>query len=197
MRAEATTVADPAGVYRTLVGTGSEPEQVRQGIFELSRVLADATRAAVPDDATVLCVIVLRGGQLLYPGFAPPFAHTHFCLLGMERDEQGRARCRYMTPPSRQLYDVAVLIDCVAATGGTLLAARQVLADSCKISRHVAAVLCSSDRATRTLTGEGIDVLGFRLHEALDGDVVTPDLGELDAGDLFSGVSLFLRNASA
>ncbi|WP_019065107.1 phosphoribosyltransferase [Streptomyces prunicolor] len=191
------TVADPAGVYGTLVAPGAEPEQVRQGIFELSRVLAEATRAALPADATALCVIVLRGGQLLYPGFAPSFGHTDFSLLGMERDQEGRARCRYMTPPSRPLYDVAVLIDCVAATGGTLLAARQVLAESCKVSRHAAAVLCSSDRATRTLTGEGIDVLGFRLHEALDGDVVTPDLGELDAGDLFSGVSLFLRNASA
>ncbi|NNN32872.1 hypothetical protein HLK59_21410 [Streptomyces sp. S3(2020)] len=196
MSARARAVA-PAGIYRTLVAPGTEPEQVRQGIFELSRVLADATRASLPDDATVLCVIVLRGGMLLYPGFAAPFAHTDFCLLGMERDTWGQAQCRYLTPPGRPVYDVAVLIDCVAATGGTVLAARQVLADSCDISRHTAAVLCSSERATRTLTGEGIDVLGFRLHEALDGDVVTPDLGELDAGDLFSGVSLFLRNASA
>ncbi|MFG2785850.1 hypothetical protein ACGFY7_49565 [Streptomyces prunicolor] len=72
MRAQPTTVADPAGVYDTLVAPGVEPEQVGQGIFELSRVLADATRADLPDDATVLCVIVLRGGLLLCPGFAPP-----------------------------------------------------------------------------------------------------------------------------
>lgn len=29
---------------------------------------------------------------------------------------------------------------------------------------------------------------GFRLDEGLDGGVVTPDLGELDAGDLVGGL---------
>ncbi|GAB2891883.1 hypothetical protein GCM10027074_70100 [Streptomyces deserti] len=183
-------VPDPGGLYHTLVAPGTDPEQARRHIFTLSRVLADTTTSA-------LCVIVLRGGQLLYPGFAPPFAHTDFSLLAMERDEHGQARRRYMTPPSRSYYDTAVLVDCVAATGGTLLAARQELAASCDISHHLAAVLCASDQTTRTLIKSGIDVVGFRLHESLDGNVVTPDLGELDAGDLFSGVSLFLRNASA
>ncbi|HEX2051402.1 MAG TPA: hypothetical protein VHJ34_12355 [Actinomycetota bacterium] len=159
----------------------------------LAEEIARAGIVRTADGASILCAIVLRGGLLLYPGFCGAFSGADFCLLGMKRGDDGVVACPYLTQPVRASYDVGIYVDCVAATGGTLLEARRVLASTCDISRHVAAVLCSSDCATGVLVREGIDVVGFRLSESLDGDIVTPDMGEMDAGDLFSGVSQTAR----
>lgn len=189
-------IPDHDGHYAMTTRPESTPEQIRSGIFELGHTLGMASRAALPADAAALGAVILRGGLLLYPGFARVSPELDFCLLAMERDGDGRAGCRYLTPPPRREYDTAILIDCVAATGGTLLASRRVLSANCSIPAFQAAVLCSSESATRTLLDQGIDVVGFRLDEALNGDVVTPDLGELDAGDLFSGIPAMLRRTA-
>jgi uracil phosphoribosyltransferase len=183
-----TEIPDPDSLYDSVTRPGTSPTRVRQGILRLGRILGDHCRNTLPPDAAVLGVVILRGGLLLYPGFAEAFPEMDFCLLAMERDHEGRAQCRYQTRTPHREHDTAILIDCVAATGGTLLAARQVLAAERSIPAFQAATLCSSKLATATLLDEGFDVLGFRLDEGLDGDIVTPDLGELDAGDLVGGV---------
>jgi uracil phosphoribosyltransferase len=195
MMARAHTIPDSLGLYEKLTRSDGPPDQLRLDIFTLSTQLAAAARAAVASDPDmrVLCTVILRGGMLLYPGFSEQFAAADFCLLGMRRAPSGSVDCSYMTSPDRADYDMAVLVDCVAATGGTLLTARRVLAESCRVSSYVAALLCSSHRATEVLVANGVDVLGFGLAEQLDGNVVTPDLGEADCGDLFSGVSRLLR----
>lgn len=180
-----------AELYRDLTGRHRAPDEVRRDLFRLSHALAEATREVLGEQARdTLCVIVLRGGLLLYPGFGHVFADADFCLLGMRRQDDNSVTCDYMTTPTHREYGSAVLIDCVAATGGTLLMARQMLAARRDIPVHVAAVVCSSRRATQRLVAEGIDVVGFGLQEGLDGDIVTPDLGEMDAGDLFAGLSV-------
>ncbi|WP_283134701.1 uracil phosphoribosyltransferase [Rhizohabitans arisaemae] len=194
-------VADPGGVYRTLRTTSVPSDQARRDVFHLSHLLGaaarDRVRAAAGEEAAVLCVVVLRGGLLLYPGFGQAFAEADFSLLGMRRRDDGVVACDYMTTPHRDTYAAAVLIDCVAATGRTLLTARDMLAKSqVTAAAFLAAVVCSSAQATRTLLGEGVDVLGISLDEELAGDVVVPDLGAMDAGDLFSGLSRF-HNAVA
>jgi uracil phosphoribosyltransferase len=185
-------IPDEHGGYHNLTCPDSSPEQVRRDIASLSYALGSAAaatvRETVSDNGSVLCVIVLRGGLLLYPGFAHTFAGADFCLLGMRREPEGTVICEYMTKPRRPAYDVVILADCVAATGQTLLTARTVLAAAQRISSHLAAVICASRQATKTLTSAGMDILGFSLSEDLDGNVVTPDMGELDAGDLFSGL---------
>lgn len=189
-------IPDHDGRYERTTRSESTPEQIRRGIFELGHTLGRQSRAALPANAVALGAVILRGGLLLYPGFAKVAPELDFCLLAMERDSDGRAGCRYLTQPPRREYDTAILIDCVAATGGTLLASRRVLTANCSIPAFQAAVLCSSGPATRTLLNQGMDVVGFRLDEALDGDVVTPDLGELDAGDLFSGIPAMLQRTA-
>ncbi|MFI9202542.1 uracil phosphoribosyltransferase [Streptomyces sp. NPDC053048] len=175
----------------------TDPGEVRRGIIELGDVLgprtADIVRNELVSLQDVLCVVVLRGGALLYPGFARAFPWADFCMLGMRRrPEPGGNRLspanEYMTTVPREEYRATVYIDCVSATGDTLLAARNSVARMCDGGREVAAVVCSAGVATARLRGAGIGLVGFSLHEDLDGQVVVPDMGELDAGDLFSGV---------
>lgn len=186
-------IADPLGIQSVLSQPGRPSQLVRRDIARLSHELGRATRDIIREQtrgrqAAVLCAIILRGGLLLYPGFAAEFGDSDFCLLGMRRAHAGRVICEYMTSPSRPAYDVAVLVDCVAATGGTLLTARKALGEAHHVTAHVASVVCSSKLATATLLDAGFEVAGFSLNDGLAGDVVTPDLGELDAGDLFSGL---------
>lgn len=148
-------VPDPGGSYEAVTRPGVPVAKVRRGILELGRLLGAHTRRAVPEDAATLGVVILRGGLLLYPGFAEMFPEMDFCVLAMERDGDGRAEFRYRTRIARSEYDRAILIDCVAATGGTLLTARRVLGSEHRVGAFQAAVLCSSKRATATLWTRG------------------------------------------
>lgn len=166
----------------------------RSGIIELGGVLgsraAGILRAELGDLRHVLCVVVLRGGALMYPGFAAAFPRADFCVLAMRRTPDLRSVAhQYMTDVQRDRYDATVYVDCIAASGGTLLAAREAVGARCATGHEVAAVISSAAAATDRLRAEGISSVGFSLYENLDGQVVTPDMGELDAGDLFSGVS--------
>ncbi|MGW6455468.1 uracil phosphoribosyltransferase [Streptomyces sp. NPDC055078] len=171
----------------------TDPGEVRHGIIELGDVLglrtADILRKELGSPRDVLCVIVLRGGALMYPGFARAVPHADFCMLGMRRSPDQRSVAdEYMTAIPRDTYQATVYLDCVAATGGTLLAARQRVTGTCDPGHEVAAVISSAAVATERLRAAGVDLLGFSLYDELDGQVVTPDMGEFDAGDLFSGV---------
>lgn len=195
MFARAWELTDNYGLYKGVTRPGVHAEGVRHDVARLSYVLSRATLTTIGEtsgvrDDEVLCAIILRGGLLLYPGFAAEFAASDFCLLGMRREQPDKVICEYLTSLSRLSYSVVVLADCVAATGNTLLTAREILAGTCQISTCVAAVICASRQATATLRDAGINVVGFSLSEDLDGSVVTPDLGELDAGDLFSCIQL-------
>ncbi|MFI6285012.1 uracil phosphoribosyltransferase [Streptomyces sp. NPDC051018] len=171
-----------------------DPGGVRRGLIRLGGVLglrtAEITRGELGAPRDVLCVVVLRGGALLYPGFVTAFPQADFCVLGMRRTP-GRLSVdhQYMSDVPRDGYQATVYIDCVAATGGTLLAAREAIAARCATGHEVAAVISGAAAATARLREAGVNMVGFSLYEGLDGQVVYPDMGELDAGDLFSGVS--------
>ncbi|WP_416959020.1 uracil phosphoribosyltransferase [Streptomyces sp. Agncl-13] len=172
----------------------TEPGEVRQELVELSGVLGRRTADIVTErfgrSRHVLCVIVLRGGALMYPGFVAAFPTADFCVLGMRRAaDRDAVHHEYMTAVPRDAYEVTVYIDCISATGGTLLAVREVIAAHCATGHEVAAVVSGAAAGTDVLRQAGINVVGFSLYEDLDGPVVLPDMGALDAGDLFSGVA--------
>ncbi|WP_329377087.1 uracil phosphoribosyltransferase [Streptomyces sp. NBC_01716] len=172
----------------------TDPGEARHGLIGIGGVLglrtAEIMRAELGALRDVLCVFVLRGGALMYPGFATAFPQADFCVLGMRRTaDRLRVDHQYMTDVPRGSYQATVYIDCVAATGGTLLAAREAITARCDTGHEVAAVVSSAAAATDRVRATGISFVGFSLYEDLDGQVVTPDMGELDAGDLFSGVS--------
>ncbi|MET9293102.1 uracil phosphoribosyltransferase [Streptomyces sp. NPDC003077] len=193
--AAALEVPDGGDRYRRL-SAAVPPEEVRRTAIELGEVLAHRARSllgapggprhAVP--GSVLCVVVLRGGALLYPGFSVVFADADFCMLGMRR-ENGAVRTEYVTPIPGNAYAATLYLDCVTATGGTLLAAREAVGGRCAPGRETAVVISGAATATKRLGEAGMDVLGCSLHEGLNGDVVLPDMGALDAGDLFSGAA--------
>ena len=172
----------------------TEPGEVRQGLIQLGRVLGLRT-ADVMDERfgslqNVLCVVILRGGALLYPGFTTTFPQADFCVLGMRRTPgEGSVKSEYMTAVPRDSYQATVYIDCVSATGGTLLAARELIAGTCHTGHEVAAVVSGAAAGTEVLQAAGVNVVGFSIYEELNGQVVMPDMGALDAGDLFSGVA--------
>ncbi|MFE3022228.1 uracil phosphoribosyltransferase [Streptomyces sp. NPDC059256] len=170
----------------------TDPFEVRQGIIELGHVLGPRTADIVHGELgpldDVLCVVVLRGGALMYPGFAAAFPHADFCMVGMRRSPDGNSVAHeYLTDIPRDSYQATIYIDCVAATGGTLLAVGALVSARCHTGPELAAVINSASAATERLHLAGIDLLGFSLYEELYGPVVTPDMGRLDAGDLFSG----------
>ncbi|MEU5401388.1 uracil phosphoribosyltransferase [Streptomyces sp. NPDC005963] len=169
-----------------------DPVEVRQGIIALGHVLgprtADIVRGEFGALDDVLCVVVLRGGALMYPGFAGAFPEADFCMVGMRRSpDQQSVEHEYLTAIPRASYRATIYIDCIAATGGTLLAAGALVSARCTTGPELAAVISSAAVATERLHLAGIDLLGFSLYEDLRGPVVAPDLGRLDAGDLFSG----------
>lgn len=178
-------VADPDRLYERF-RVASEPRwSARTTVSALGDRLATATAAVVAGADRVLCVVILRGGALLYPSFAQQLPAADFLMLGLQRGEN-QVRCTYRSAIPQSHYDQVVYLDCVAATGDTVLTARTAIAECCLVEQEVAAVICSSGPATDRLGRADIGLLGFSLHETVDAGIVSPDLGELDAGDLFS-----------
>lgn len=184
-------VADTDGLYATISAASQPTALMRDNIDRLGRTLARATRDApgVVDLRDVLCVFILRGGALLYPSFAAEFGSADFCMLGLRRDG-GEVSCDYRTSVPRASYDLVLYVDCIAGTGGTILAAHRAIAEVTDAAQEIAAVICSATTATRVLDGAGIGMIGFSLDEAEDNGLVLPDLGKLDAGDLFTGIGI-------
>jgi uracil phosphoribosyltransferase len=178
-------VADPDRLYERFGTAASARWSARTTVTALGDRLAAAAADVLAGADRVLCVVILRGGALLYPSFAQRLPAADFLMLGLQRGPD-RVRCTYRSAVPRSQYDQVVYLDCVAATGDTVLTARTAIADCCLAERELAAVICSSRPATARLELAGIDLLGFSLDEAVDAGIVSPDLGELDAGDLFS-----------
>lgn len=181
---------DRQGLYRAVTSGPLSRAGMREKLSALGTVLGRRTRALVdrelPSADRILCVVILRGGALLYPGFLASFPEADFCMLGLRRTEEGQARCTYCSDVEDGSYDLVLYLDCIAATGGTIVEAHRLLGSRCGMGRSLAALVCSSGPAVHALRKEGIGVLGFSLDENLKGNVVSPDFGELDAGDLFS-----------
>lgn len=189
----AVEIADPDRLYETIVRATNPSGEIRRRATELGALLARQLRNFIREQLDhrnrVLGVVVLRGGALLYPGFVSAFDDADFCLIGMSRDTgPGSVRADYLTPIPQPEYDVVVYIDSVCATGNTLLETRRLVRKECTTRYEVAGVISSSARATRLLCEAGVAVVGLSLQESLEGNVVLPDLGRMDAGDLFSGV---------
>lgn len=184
-------------LYDELKDAAQPTATVRRQAHQLSGYVAEGTRQrtaeVVGEHARILCTIILRGGAVLYPAFANAFPDADFCLLGCRRtDQAGLARVEYATLIPRARYDATVYIDCICATGGTILAASQFVGGHCQPGQEIVAVISSTNPGTSLLTGAGIGVVGLSLFESHVDGVVAPDLGSLDAGDLFSGVGLAL-----
>lgn len=184
-------IADTDDLYAA-VSTASRPTAlVRHDIDRLGRSLARAVPGTpgVPAAGEVLCVILLRGGALLYPAFAAEFGDADFCMMGLRRTGAGVV-CDYRTDIPRAAYDLVVYVDCVAGTGGTILAAHRAITAVTEAAHEIAAVICSATPATRALHDANIGMIGFSLDEAETGGLVLPDLGRLDAGDLFTSTGV-------
>lgn len=182
-------VTDITGRWPEVTGAVSFLD-IRQHVAGLSAGLATETANQltghlIPEDR-VLLVPILRGGALLYHEFSRAFPEADVCFLAMTRTDSETVECIYMSDVAGDNYDVVIYIDCVAGTAGTMFNARQQLAQVCESALDVAAVLCSSALATERLVAAGFGIVGFALHEDLDGAMVLPDLGAADAGDLFS-----------
>lgn len=150
-------------------------QQTKQ-VFEISKLKYD----------NVLCVVILRGGAFLYPGFLTHFTGSNFCMVGISRDpEAGTPQCDYMTSIDADQYDCVVYLDCVVASGSTILKAHEKLSSICKFGDKVAAVICSSTDGTQKLTEAGFSMLGYSLSEHNENGVVAPDFGRMDAGEVF------------
>jgi uracil phosphoribosyltransferase len=164
--------------------------EVRQHLIALGHVLAKRAKREIIERMggaeLVLCAILLRGGLLLYPGFVAEFPLADFCLLGMSR-HAGGARCGYQSRVRRADHELIIYLDCVVATGGTIRAARDVLATLSPAAAGMAACICASEAGVIALHGMGLGVIGFSLHEGTRGPIVVPDLGALDVGELSAG----------
>lgn len=184
-------IADPLGAYKVARSRSASGPEVRIATRTLGEELAERSLELVLARGSsadrVLCVVILRGGMMLYPGFSRVFDGADFCLIGIERDiTTSVPRHRYHTSIPGQDYQSAVYIDCVCATGNTVAEARRVILRQSQPEHEVVCVLSGTDVATETLASSGLDVIGFSLYEKLDGNLVIPDLGERDAGDLFT-----------
>lgn len=181
-------IHDGGETLRLVRRVGIARPVMRRHVEELAAVLAEHTRQIVRHHASygtpVLCVFVLRGGALLYPAFSARFADADVCFLGMHRTPGGVV-CEYATPVPRDDYEAVVIADCVIGTGDTMRTARDYL-DTPPGTREYIATLCASKEATTSLITKGLTVIGLALDEELNDGLVLPDLGHLDAGDLFS-----------
>lgn len=178
-------VDDKYGLYATISSASLSRSGMRRQVHRLGQQLAEAVYGLCLD-RTVLCVVILRGGALLYPSFADRFLEADYCMIGLRRSEQG-IEFEYCTQIPRNSYDRVVYLDCVAGTGNTLLAAHEAIGRRSRASGHLAAVICSATPATRSLAARGVSLVGFSLAEEETGGIVAPDLGRMDAGDLFAG----------
>ncbi|MDQ2837926.1 MAG: hypothetical protein M3Y42_04025 [Actinomycetota bacterium] len=178
-------IPDPDQLYARFRSEPGPRWSARVTVGSLGDRLADATANVLTGHGRVLCVVILRGGALLYPSFSQRLPNADFMMLGLRR-EAGQVLCNYRTTIPQPHYDQLVYLDCVAATGSTILTARAAIAEQCLFEQELAAVICSSEPASAVLGNAGIGLVGFSLHEQVDAGIVSPDLGELDAGDLFS-----------
>jgi hypothetical protein len=176
---------DSEGLYAAITVADVPKALLRKRIGQLGRRLARAVRDAGRPGDRVLCVVVLRGGALLYPAFADEFGDAAFCMLGLRR-VGGDVVTEYRTEIPGGAYDRVVYLDCVAATGRTIFAARRAIAPICHAAEEVAAVVCAATTATRALNAAELGVIGFSLDEAETSGVVAPDFGRLDAGEVFA-----------
>ncbi|MBZ5762106.1 uracil phosphoribosyltransferase [Rhizobium sp. VS19-DR104.2] len=184
-------IEDRRGLYKAVRSGVPSRIGMRENLSDLGFSLARQTRvivmAQLPAPQRVLCVVILRGGGMLYPGFLSEFVEADFCMLGLQRGDggQGEAKCTYCSPLESSHYDSIIFLDCISATGGTILEASRFLQTRCDTEARLAAVICSSAVGSRALNDSGIGVIGFSLRENMKGNVVTPDFGEMDAGDIF------------
>ncbi|HEU5160836.1 MAG TPA: hypothetical protein VFU43_27815 [Streptosporangiaceae bacterium] len=190
-------VPDPDNLYGAMSSASQPTALMRHNINRLGQSLAQAVHGspgvAGPGPGPgggrgeMLCVIILRGGALLYPSFAAEFGGADFCMLGLRRDGT-KVVCDYRTTIPRTAYEIVLYVDCVAGTGATILAAHHAITTVIDAAQEIAAVICSAVPATRALHHANIGLIGFKLDEIETGGLVLPDLGKLDAGDLFTSI---------
>lgn len=186
-------IHDPDNSQEVVLSKSASAPEIRAAIRQLGKRLAQSTRGLLAEWAasidTVLCVVILRGGMMLFPGFSAIFDDADYCIVGISRDsETSLPRCQYVTQIPRSSYDWIIYLDCIAATGNTILETRRIVQKHCRPGYEIVGVISSAKVATAALQTAGLAVVGFSLYESLEGALVMPDLGERDAGDLFSTV---------
>jgi len=194
----AVELVDSEGLLPRVRQPGADLGQVRADVDRLAGMLAAGTAAHLSraghrlDD--VLCVVILRGGALLYPAFQSAMRLAAFQFVAAQRQPAGDVEISYRSEVPHRDYAAVIYLDAIAATGRTITAAAN--ADRYGNASAYCALLCASQQATRYLNGRGCQVVGFALGERLDGDLVSPDLGDLDAGDLMADPQQFRTGPS-
>ena len=188
MQLELSTCQD---VYARLSESGTNNAAAKLLIRELAQQLAGRVRQVVQESIgarTVECVVVLRGGLLLYPAFSECFLDARVTVVAARRSSNGRV-IEYDSGIPNTPVDLCLYLDSVVGTGLTLGRVHSHLGARRSARRSLACVLSSSSLGAERLAQMHIDMVGFSLNESVDSNgLVRPDLGTRDAGDLVAGV---------
>lgn len=172
--------------YSTIQSDEASISEVRNAVLELSDAVAvSAAMEGLAGDVAI--VVALRGGMLMFPSFYRLFGEAHFGFLAFEAAPSGK-NCIYSALPEPRTYDGIAVLDTVASSGETIMAARDAAIRSGLLTnRWLACVVTCTSEATATLSTRGWHVIGYSTEEdSIDG-IVVPDLGSRDAGELVVG----------
>lgn len=186
---------DTNGLFAGIRGNTLSKLSARKKLLALGVDLAARSKDILSDlhiqPNQVLFSVLLRGGAMMYPGFLAAFPEADFCMVALRRTAGGfgAPKAIYCSGSHHSRYKCTVFLDCISGTGRTILQAQTALKATTQSDLHLAAVICSTRTAQKALSQAGIGIFGYSLNETLDGPLVLPDFGSLDAGDIFSSVS--------
>lgn len=178
-------------LYRDLKREDLSLPVLRASVAQISHAVAKTVREQLGDDsgyAPTLCVFILRGAALMLPGFLEQMGGAPFWLVAARRDARsGKPLITYASDMPPGWFANVVYVDCVVASGETVRLVRSIVRGKMSPLYEVVATICSASDTTDMLDAEGLDVVGVSLQEVVEEGLLTPDLGNLDAGDIFSG----------
>ncbi|RMG85882.1 MAG: hypothetical protein D6712_08720, partial [Chloroflexi bacterium] len=122
---------------------------MRQQVGRLSKVLADYVHDTFPlsREGDALCVVILRGGLLLYPAFFTRFLNMNFALVDVKQAADNRV-INYDAWPKRDTYRLAIYLDTIIGTGKTIQTVHGVVESRYKIDEVLVCSLISSRQGT-------------------------------------------------
>lgn len=171
------------------MGVGMVGSQRQHWMVQSSRLaeeVADDLNARRIDEREIAIGFVARGGMLLFPAFSTLFPRSFWLVATCER--QGGLLHTMHWPRFKPA--VFVLVDAVAATGGTLLAMARLVQENCQPSELLIVTLSCTEFARDRFVREGYRYRALIEDTLIDG-APSGDLAGLDAGDLFQGIEPF------
>ncbi|MCD6328215.1 uracil phosphoribosyltransferase [bacterium] len=138
-------------------------------------------------DKHIVVVSILRAGIAMLPGVLSLFGEARIGLLGMKRDEETlRPNIYYTNLPEIQGKNV-IIVDPMLATGGTMIAAVNMLIEKNPLTLRAVSVIASPEGATAfEKRFPSVPLYVGSIDEKLnDKGYIVPGLG--DAGDRYFG----------